>query len=228
MLPIGERLKDKSELYRRMIGEELTGLRVGSPGIITSFNPVAQTATVQLAIREKINLDGNQIWTDIPELLDVPVVLPRAGGYVLTMPIHAGTECLVIFADLCIDSWWQSGGVQNQVEKRRHDLSDGIAIVGVWSQPNVIPNYSTSSTQLRNDSGTAYIELAGNNINLVGSNVTITASGNFNVNAGSSYSVTSQNSTMNGNGTTTIDGKKFLSHTHGGVQTGGSSTSGVS
>lgn len=204
MIPIGERLKDPRELYRRMMAEELTGLRVASPGIITSFNAANQTATVQLAIREKINIDGNETWTDIPELLDVPIVLPRAGGYVLTMPIQAGDECLVVFADYCIDAFYQSGGVQNQVDKRRHDLSDGIAIVGMWSQPNVIPNYSISSTQLRTDTGAAYIEISGSTINIHNSNVNISG------------------------GNTTIDGKNFLSHTHGGVQPGGGNTSGVS
>ena len=67
------------------------------------------------------------------------------------------------------DSWIQSsvhswqrypqGGVQNQVECRRHDLSDGFAIIGVWSQPRVIPGYSTGSAQLRNDAGSAYVKI---------------------------------------------------------------------
>lgn len=63
-------------------------------------------------------------------------MMPRGGGFALTFPVAAGDECLVVFADACIDSWWQSGGVQNQAEKRRHDLSDGIVIPGLWSQPN--------------------------------------------------------------------------------------------
>lgn len=201
-------------------------LRVASPGIIKSFNPATQTATVQLAIREKINIDGNISHEEIPALLDVPIFMPRAGGYCLTLPVNAGDECLVIFGDNCMDAWWQSGGVQNQLEKRRHDLSDGYALVGIWSQPRVVSGYSQNSAQLRTDGGSAYIELAGNNINLVGANVTVNASGNFNVNA-DSYSVTAKHSNINGGGTTVIDGKTFLSHQHSGVQTGGGSTGGV-
>ena len=86
----------------------------------------------------------------LPELLDVPVVLPRAGDYVITLPIRPGDECLVVFADQCIDAWWQSGGVQNQMDRRRHDLSDGFAILGVWSQPRRLNNYDSDGLRLLN------------------------------------------------------------------------------
>lgn len=155
--------------------------RVCMPGIIQSFDAAAQTVTVQPALREKMLADGNESWIDIPLLVDVPIVVPRAGGYALTLPIQAGDECLVVFGDMCMDGWWQSGGVQNQVECRRHDLSDGFAIIGVWSQPRVIPGYSTGSAQLRNDAGSAYVELAGDTINIVGGTVNIKA-GRVNIN----------------------------------------------
>ncbi len=155
--------------------------RVAIPGIIQSFDAAAQTVTVQPALREKIITDGDEVWTDIPLLVDVPVALPRAGGYALTLPIRSGDECLVVFGDMCMDGWWQSGGVQNQVECRRHDLSDGFAIVGVWSQPRVLPNYSTGSAQLRNDDGSAYVEITGSTINIVGGVVNIKA-GTVNIN----------------------------------------------
>ncbi|MDF2636580.1 MAG: putative bacteriophage protein [Pelosinus sp.] len=203
MLTINERLKDKNELYRRMMNEEITGLRVASPGIIQSFNDDAQTVTVQIAIREKININGNITWEEIPELLDVPLIVLGGGGYSVTFPFAQGDECLVVFGDNCMDAWWQSGGIQNQADKRRHDLSDGYAIVGLRSQPRVLSGYSTNTMQLRNDAGTAYFEIAGSAINIHGSSVTI-------------------------NGNTTIDGKNFLGHTHGGVMPGGSNTSGVS
>ena len=89
------------------------------------------------------------------------------------MPIKHGDECLVIFGDMCIDSWWELGGVQNQLENRRHDLSDGFAILGVWSQPRVLQNYSTDSCQLRNESGTSCIELKDNEININSQKVNI-------------------------------------------------------
>ncbi len=178
-------------------------LRVAMPGIVTSFNSKEQTVSVRCAVRERLTQDGTDSWVEIPVLVDVPIVLPRAGGYALTLPVKAGDECLVIFGDNCIDAWWQSGGVQNQIDLRRHDLSDSFAVLGPWSQPRVLPNYSTGSAQLRNESGSAYIEISGNTINIVAGTVNIGSS-------------------------TKIDGKVFLAHKHSGVTTGGSNTGGVS
>jgi hypothetical protein len=198
------------------------------PGIIQSFDATEQTVTVQCAIREKINMDCNLSWQDIPLLLDVPIIFPRAGNYILTMPIQAGDECLVVFGDSCMDAWWQSGGVQNQIDCRRHDLSDGYAIVGLYSQPRRIANYSTNTAQLRNLSGSAYVELNGNTINIVGSEVNISAS-TVNVN-GPNTTITGR-TVIDGKTSITsetdIQGRDFISHTHSGVMTGGGSTGGV-
>ncbi|MFW8450019.1 Gp138 family membrane-puncturing spike protein, partial [Klebsiella pneumoniae] len=69
---------------------------------------------------------GAQVSVNLPLLVDVPVVFPRGGGCTLTFPVKPGDECLVIFADRCIDFWWQSGGIQEPVDERMHDLSDAF------------------------------------------------------------------------------------------------------
>ncbi|MGO4678219.1 hypothetical protein AB4Z40_35770, partial [Bosea sp. 2YAB26] len=63
--------------------------------------------------------------------------------------------------------------VQNQIERRRHDLSDGFAIIGVWSQPRALSDYSTSAAQLRTDDGSARITLRPNAIDFDASIVRI-------------------------------------------------------
>lgn len=173
-IPISERINSPEEFYRRMLDNFSSSMRVSIPAIVQDFDPVTQTVTVQPVIRERIMGDNLEPeWVELPLLLDVPIVLPRAGGYSLTMPIQAGDECLILFSDMCIDAWFSSGGVQNQIEKRRHDLSDAFAILGAWSQPRRIPNYSTTATQLRSDDGASYISLSGGEINLVAPTVKI-------------------------------------------------------
>ena len=196
MNPIPER---EDALRQR---QTMNKLRVAMPGIVDSYDASQQTVTVRLALRENWNEDRNEVWTEIPLLLDVPIVFPRAGGYVLTFPITKGDEVLVVFGDMCIDGWWQNGGVQNQIDCRRHDLSDAFAIPGPWSQPRRVSGYSINSVQLRNEAGNAYIELSGSTVNIVGSAVNIT-------------------------GTTTIEGRSWMGHKHSGVQTGGGNTGGV-
>lgn len=135
-------------------------LRVALPGIIQSFDPDTVTAVVQPAIRyiERDN-DGNKATKDYPLLVDVPVVFPRGGGCTLTFPVSEGDECLVIFADRCIDFWWQSGGVQEPVDGRMHDLSDAFCIVGPQSQAKKISGINTTAAQFRSDDGSTYLEI---------------------------------------------------------------------
>lgn len=200
---MNERTKDLIENIQRLRDNIGIDLRVAAPGIIQTVDYERQTCTVQLAIRERLNFNGNLTWADIPILPDVPFFVYSGGGYCLTLPVAIGDECLVVFGDCCMDAWWQSGGLQNQVERRRHDLSDGFAIVGFRSQANTVGSYSGGSAQLRNADGSAYIEIAGSSINIVGGSVTI-------------------------GGSTTIDGIPFLPHHHGGVEPGGGNTGGVS
>jgi hypothetical protein len=177
MLTIGERItndKTPSEFYLRQQDKTKVDIKVATPGIIQSFDPVEQTVTVQPAIRERVRDQyGNLSYVNLPLLVDVPVHWPRAGGLVLTFPIVQGDECLVIFGDNCMDAWWSYGDIQNPIEKRRHDLSDGYAIVGLTSQHNPILNYSTTSAQLRTEDGLTSISIAPGVINLNATTVNI-------------------------------------------------------
>jgi hypothetical protein len=199
------------------------------PGIVVSFNAEAQTCEVQPAIKAVIRDPlGAENWVDLPVLPDVPVVFPRGGGYALTFPIQPGDECLVVFSSRCIDAWWQSGGTQQQIEQRLHDLSDGFCIPGPTSQPRKLSNVSTSSVQLRSDDGQAFVELQGHQINVETSgNVEVTATNiTLNGNVLINGSITQINGPTSLEGPVTGAGGIGLeSHVHGNVQNGGGQTS---
>lgn len=164
-----------SQLYNTIFSM----LRVSLPGIVQSFDPIACTCTVQPAISgQSTDAQGKIKSAPLPLLVDVPVIFPRGGGCTITFPVKTGDECLVVFSDRCIDFWWQSGGVQEPVDPRQHDLSDAFAIVGPQSQANVVGNISTTTLQMRTDDGFAYIELDPNS-----HGVNIMAPGGFNVKA---------------------------------------------
>lgn len=226
IIKLNERTSDPVEIFKRFRDSVGIDLRVAAPGIIQSVDYNRQTCTVQLAIREKLNFDGNLEWVEIPALPDVPFFIYSGGGYCLTLPIKPGDDCLVVFSDNCMDAWWQSGGVQNQIERRRHDLSDGFAIVGFRSQPQVVAGYSPNTLQLRNATGDACIEITGSNINIKADTLTINA--NTIVNGTTTLNANlAVNSTANIASSTTIEGRSFVGHTHSGVQSGGGSTGGV-
>lgn len=250
MITNKERSSSTENILDTLRGSIYSELRVAMPGIIESFNANAVTCEVRPAIRGRIeNPDGTMTQVELPLLVDVPVIFPRGGGASLTFPVRKGDECLVVFADRCIDFWWQSGDVQDAVDGRMHHLADAFAILGPQSQPHKISNISTSSTQLRSDDGAAMIELIPGNhaVNVITSGK-LTANANGGTEITSPTIVLNGNVTINGNlsqgmgssgGSATINGPvtvkndvtaagiSLKNHKHGGVQTGSGTTGGA-
>lgn len=155
-----ERLDDPVEATRAAMEGMLAEAWTSLPGIVQSFDPDAETVTVQPSIRGRIEQpDGSVISVNLPLLVDVPVIFPGGGGFTLTFPVKEGDECLVVFASRCIDAWWQSGGIGEPLEPRMHNLSDGFALVGPRSQPRTLPGVSTENVQLRTDDGMASVTI---------------------------------------------------------------------
>jgi hypothetical protein len=207
--------------WKEFLRQELAYLRVSIPAIVQSFDPVTQTAAVQIAIREVVRTPKGPQDTEIAPIYNVPVCLPRAGGFSLTLPLKAGDEGMLIFCDMCIDLWWARGGVQNQFERRRHDLSDcGFYPMG-WSQPRVLSNYSTNSAQLRSDDNTVIVDVAAAAITLTAPKVSINSSGDVDITASGKVNIQGEQIVAaSSSNDTKIDGKVFLSHQHTQVQTG--------
>ena len=186
---ITERLHSEEEQQRAAAFNNSAQLRVAIPAIIESFDAGKQTVSVQPAITENIQVGEEATKaTKLPILTDIPICFPRAGGYSITLPIKKGDECLLVFADMCIDGWWQSGGVQDQMETRRHDLSDAFAIIGTTSQARKVAAYSTENMQIRTDDGNIVIELEKSS-----GNVNVQCKGDFKVNAGGDIKIKGAN-----------------------------------
>ena len=195
---------DLAETFKSERETTKNQIRVALPGIVQSFDPEAVTAIVQPAIRSvETDNDGNRVTKNYPLLVDVPVVFPRGGGCTLTFPVKAGDECLVIFADRCIDFWWQNGGVQEPVDDRVHDLSDAFCIVGPQSQAQKIRGISGSAVELRSDDGETKLSL-----NPSSGAITGTAPGGFNLNG---LKILPDGRLQ------LVDGSIVDKHTHGGV-----------
>ena len=212
MISIESRTAGDLDKARRERSDFSRTLRVAITGVVTEVNYSAQTVSVQPTIREKIEINGTYQWVELPILINVPFFVYSGGGYCITLPVSPGDECLVIFADSCTDAWWQSGGVQNQVERRRHDLSDGMAIVGFRSQVHTVPGYSGDSVQVRTEDGGTFIDLKPGQVTI---NADVQINGNV---------TTSANCTIDD--TLRVAGINMNTHVHDGVKTGGGSTGG--
>lgn len=211
-----ERFDDPEAVYREAVNGALAATWTSLPGIIESYDATKQTATVQPAVQGRITAsDGTMMLVSLPLVTDVPVQFPSGGGFTLTFPVAKGDECLLVFASRGVDAWHALGGVQQPTGSRRHALSDAFAIVGVRSVPRALSGVSTSAVQLRNDAGTALVE--------------IQPSGHIRSVAPAGFEVVG-NMTVSGTITTPADvvagTVSMKTHIHSGVQTGGG-TSGM-
>ena len=97
-----------------------------TPGTVEHWDPETRTASVRPAAAGKFG--GKR--AGMPLLRDVPVFSPAGAAW----GIQPGDECLVVFADGCIDGWFETGSDALPPSNRMHDLSDGFAFVGFHSK----------------------------------------------------------------------------------------------
>jgi hypothetical protein len=151
---------DEEAALNAALEADRVNLHTSMPGTVTSYDPSTQTVQVQPGI-QRIFRDKGAV--DLPKLVDVPVYFPRGGGFVLSFPVAAGDECLLVFSERAIDFWWKNGGSQLPSELRTHDLSDAFAFVGFSSNPGIAkvsPGLDPSSVQLRALDASAVIEIS--------------------------------------------------------------------
>lgn len=237
-----ERIDDLPMAIQGVLEQFQSTLWTAMPAIVTKVDLLDSHVAIecQPSLRCKFNRqDGSFDWVEMPVMTEVPVVFPSGGGFILTFPIHVGDEVLVVFANRCIDAWWQNGGVQNQIEFRMHDLSDGFALPGPRSLAKVPAPVNPVNVQLRNDQGDAYVEITTDKrvrlqssvkVEIEAINVDITATNTLKLQAASIQ--TQGNLTHSGNfaasgGTFTHNSKNVGgAHTHGGVTLGDGTSGG--
>lgn len=180
----------QSAQWKQAVKQALVDTRCSATGFLVEDMDVdSQTVTVQISIQERVRQQTGTQWWDIPPIGNVPVVMPRGGGYACTLPLKQGDEGLLVFCDTCFDSWWLNGqtnapkadnvdtpsGSQRQFEVRRHYVHDCGFIPGMWSQKSTLISYDADNMQIRSDDATQMLELADLGMTINTSQLTITA-----------------------------------------------------
>ncbi len=102
--------------------EIFSSLHCALPGMIFSYDAESRTAEILPALKA-----GNLPY---PVLTDVPVFMP------VPFDVSPGDACLVVFSDVDIDGWFETGEAVEPRSARKHSLSDGFAFVGWRTRPN--------------------------------------------------------------------------------------------
>lgn len=188
--------------FRDMVRGEISQIHTALPGRILSYDTSSNRAQVQPAGKYQV-ADGRAL--DYPVVANVPVQFPcgMGGNAGVTFPIRAGDGCLLIFAETNLDDFL-SGGESD--DGRRFDLTDAVAIPGVYS--GVVASANRYSDDVCLSRFGNYMKIGADGL-----------SGEVN---GTGFSFSGGKFEFSGD--VIVNGISFLGHIHGGVEPGGGNT----
>ena len=152
LVPSSPQLQDLLDLLKKDIMMSLVCHHIGT---VQSFDPAKQIATATINYKKTyFNRDSNGLYqpklVDYPILIDCPCIVLGGGPTSLTFPIAKGDECLILFNDRDIDSWFSSGQVGPVATPRLHSMSDALILVGVRSAGKALAGYDEDRAVLQN------------------------------------------------------------------------------
>lgn len=158
---LNPQLSDVLNFHERSVKLSLNCHAVGT---IQSFDATLQTAVVTINyVKTFLQLgtpsstfSGQEVTgatsvtnQEYPTLHDVPVVCLGGGLGFLTFPITAGDECIVLFNDRDLSTWFSTGSTSSApATPALHSFSDAMCLVGIRSVPNVLVDYDGSAVKL--------------------------------------------------------------------------------
>ena len=150
-------------IHERRTEFRLADVHTCMPAQVTQYNPARNTVDVTPCLQTVVrNADGTESVEAPPNLVEVPVLFPRGGGYYVAWPLEPGDTVLLVFAERSIDDWSISGGTGVRPEPpRKHDWADAIAIPGVAPALQAIAGLNATDMFIGQESGLARIQIEG-------------------------------------------------------------------
>ena len=166
------------------------------PAVVVSYDAASNKAQVQPVGNYKVK-DGRKM--TFPVIYDVPVVFPMGmdGKAGMTFPVVAGDGCLLVFSEDQLDDYLNPG--YDSDDRRKHDMRDAICIPGLYAPQKSASGASQSSVNIF--MGGTMITVTDGKVDITGANLTVS-------------------------GDVIGGGISLDNHVHGGVESGGSTTSG--
>jgi hypothetical protein len=144
-----------------MIAARLAGCHFGMPGSVVAVNQARRAVDVQPIIRTRFD-DANEgaPGTKLPIIVDVPVCYPTGGGFAMTFPLREGDLVWMLFGEKSLDEWLDTGARDvDPALQRKLDLSDAIAIAGVFPYGVTWPSITPGEMVLEQEVGEGRIEI---------------------------------------------------------------------
>jgi hypothetical protein len=143
-----------TDIIRQAISSQLCSVHTCLPAEIVTYDYTVQKATVQPLLRKRYR-DGTV--QALPEITNVPVIFPRSSSFSMHYPLNQGDNVMILFSERSIDQWLTSGGEITPLDSRKFDLSDAIAIPGLY--PFSSPSPAEDNTSYTIEIGSAKFKM---------------------------------------------------------------------
>ena len=136
-----------AEVVRGATRAEREDIFVARAGRIAKYYPETNTADIRPMVKHALYRVGGlgRVYDELPMLPSVPVMFPRAGDFVITMPVNEGDPVLLVFRDVSHAEWEADGELSEPVDAQRHALGWPVAFLGLY--PETMP-MSTETADL--------------------------------------------------------------------------------
>lgn len=116
------------------VGSAIDDIFVARPGKVTAYDALTNTAVVKPMVKRALYAvdDDTRTYEELPEIPFVSVIWPRAGDYVVTLPMQVGDSVLLVFCDVALAEWRADGALAEPADARRHSLGWPVAVPGFF------------------------------------------------------------------------------------------------
>lgn len=139
------------------------------PGRIERYDHTRQEADIKPLLKRRYK-DGQVV--DMPIIPSVPIVWPRTSKACFSMPLEVGDGVLIVFIERSIDKWLNEGGNVTPDDFRKFDLSDAVAIPGLFPFPSAFKIEDNENVCLKYGDGSFKIDKSGT-VSINGTNFTV-------------------------------------------------------
>jgi hypothetical protein len=123
--------KDTVEIFNDWLESKLTNIHTIIPGKIVEYSGHAERkAKVKPLV--KVRTINNEV-VEIEEIENTPVIFPSTAEFSFLFPLKKDDGVLLLFSEAGIGNFLNSDTVEDPDDANRFDLTDCIAIPGMWS-----------------------------------------------------------------------------------------------
>lgn len=173
------RSPEPEEVLRQAFSYFLGDTHTALPARIEEYYPDEQKVDVKpLLKRRVVSGDGAELLEELPIIPDVPVVFPRNANFFLTFPLAAGDLVMLVFVERSLDKWLAGTGEDTDPDEfRMHDLSDAVALPGLYPFSSALQDIDKERLCLGHDKDGMQIHIAQDKVEITSGGATVTITG---------------------------------------------------